>query len=891
MNPRKLGCSALRPVLGILAMLSLVLAAFPGTAGAASPTVVISQVYGGGGNAGSVYTNDFIELHNRSDVAVPVGGWSLQYASSAGTSWSATPLSGTIPPGGYYLVQEAAGSGGTTALPTPDATGSLAMSATSAKVALVSSTTALTGACPSGGGIVDLFGYGAASCSETTPLAALTNTTAALRGNDGCLDTDVNSSDFASGAPAPRNSASATRSCQYLLDATANPLAGGGIGKAPDQPAYLDGSIVQLTATPSIGYHFVNWSGDASGAANPVNVTMGADRSVIADFALDTYTLAVTVVGSGSVAKSPDQPDYDYGASVSLTATAATGWHFVGWSGDASGSTNPLPVTMDADKSITATFDENDVVVSQVYGGGGNAGATYTNDFVELFNHGSSAVDVTGWTVQYATASGTSWSGTPLTGSIPPGGYYLVQEAQGAGGSTSLPTPDATGSIAMSATAGKVALVNGGTALVGACPGGPTIEDLVGYGAADCSETAPTDPPNNAEAALRNGDGCEDSGNNSADFTIAMPSPRNSASAANPCHRALTITVAPAGGGSVAKSPDQPTYPHGSTVQLTATPATGYHFVAWSGDATGNANPLDVTMNADKSITAHFSTNQPAGGIVISQIYGGGGNIGSSYRQDFVELFNYGNQPVDVTAWSVQYASASGGTWSTTPLFGTIQPGQYYLVKEDEGASGTSDVPTPDAIGTIALHASDGKVALVSNTVPLSGDCPGDASIVDLVGYGASDCFQVAPAPGLDNVTAALRNSEGCSHLGNNATDFSSGSPSPRNSASPLHTCSEWLGVGPDAVTDLVLAPVAPNPTHGGSRVTYALPREASVSLRVLDLQGRLVATLVDGVMPAGRHDVLWGGETRGGAARSGLYFVRLEAEGKRLVRSVAVLR
>ena len=90
-------------------------------------------------------------------------------------------------------------------------------------------------------------------------------------------------------------------------------------------------------------------------------------------------------------------------------------------------------------------------MISQVYGGGGNSGATYTHDFVELYNAGSAAVDLTGWSVQYASAAGTSWNVTNLSGSISPGRYYLVRQAQGAGGTTSLPVPDASGTAAMSA--------------------------------------------------------------------------------------------------------------------------------------------------------------------------------------------------------------------------------------------------------------------------------------------------------------------------------------------------------------------------------------------------------------------------------------------------------
>src|SRR5258706_5552737 len=87
------------------------------------PAVVISQVYGGGGNSGATFKNDFIEIFNPNDVAANLAGWSVQYASAAGTTWQVTNLTGTIQPGAYYLIKEAAGAGGTTDLPTPDAVG------------------------------------------------------------------------------------------------------------------------------------------------------------------------------------------------------------------------------------------------------------------------------------------------------------------------------------------------------------------------------------------------------------------------------------------------------------------------------------------------------------------------------------------------------------------------------------------------------------------------------------------------------------------------------------------------------------------------------------------------------------------------------------------------
>ena len=180
-----------------------------GTASAVSPDIVISQVYGGGGNTGAQYHNDFIELFNRGASSVAVSGWTVQYASAGGSTWSKTNLSGSIPAGRYYLVQEAAGAGGGAPLPTPDATGTIAMSATSAKVALVTSTTALTCStgCATAPGVKDFVGYGSSASSyETAPTGNLSNTTAALRNNGGATDTDNNSADFTVTAPNPRNS-------------------------------------------------------------------------------------------------------------------------------------------------------------------------------------------------------------------------------------------------------------------------------------------------------------------------------------------------------------------------------------------------------------------------------------------------------------------------------------------------------------------------------------------------------------------------------------------------------------------------------------------------------------------------------------------------------------
>jgi hypothetical protein len=189
----------------------------------------------------------------------------------------------------------------------------------------------------------------------------------------------------------------------------------------------------------------------------------------------------------------------------------------------------------------TATGAGSGVVISQVYGGGGNAGATYANDFVELFNPGGSSVDLTGWTVQYATSAGTTWQTTPLAGSIGAGRYFLVQLASTAAVGAALPAPDASGTTNLAASGGKVALVHDSTALTcgataGSCSALASVRDLVGYGSAtDFEGSGAAGALSSTTAAVRDGSGCADANDNSADFAVSAPTPRNSASGALAC--------------------------------------------------------------------------------------------------------------------------------------------------------------------------------------------------------------------------------------------------------------------------------------------------------------------------------------------------------------------
>ncbi len=191
-------------------------------------SVVISQVFGGGGSSATVPNADYVELHNRGSTSVTLTNWSVQYASATGNSWQVAALSGTIPAGGYYLVRmSSAGGTGTALTPDVSAAASIAMSSTVGKIALVSSSTALTVACPTTPNIIDFVGYGGtASCKEGANLApAPSNSTAVFRAQNACADVNDNGQDFTAAAPLARNSATTALTCACTVNNESNAAA------------------------------------------------------------------------------------------------------------------------------------------------------------------------------------------------------------------------------------------------------------------------------------------------------------------------------------------------------------------------------------------------------------------------------------------------------------------------------------------------------------------------------------------------------------------------------------------------------------------------------------------------------------------------------------------
>ncbi|MGD9688905.1 MAG: lamin tail domain-containing protein [Phycisphaerales bacterium] len=182
-------------------------------AGSDAP-VAITQIYGGGGLTNAVFTNDYVELFNRSQTAQNIGGWTLQFAASTGSIWTATtiPADTILQPGQYYLIQQAGGAQGSP-LPAADLVGTINMGTSNGKVALVRTGTLLSGTCPiPNTDVVDLVGYGASNCAEGLTAGALSSLTSVVR-IDSCVDTDANRADFTVITPNPRTSANTDPVC------------------------------------------------------------------------------------------------------------------------------------------------------------------------------------------------------------------------------------------------------------------------------------------------------------------------------------------------------------------------------------------------------------------------------------------------------------------------------------------------------------------------------------------------------------------------------------------------------------------------------------------------------------------------------------------------------
>lgn len=241
------------------------------------------------------------------------------------------------------------------------------------------------------------------------------------------------------------------------------------------------------------------------------------------------------------------------------------------------------------------------------------------------------------------------------------------------------------------------------------------------------------------------------------------------------------------------------------------------------------------------SSTAHAETNA-ADRIVISEVYGGGGNSGATLKNDFIELYNPTDQVISLEGWSVQYASSTGGfSTNRTELKGVIQPKSYYLVKQAAGDNASAILlPIPDAEGEVKMGASNGKVALVRNGEAVTGK--DDSDVVDFVGYGSANQFEGdAPTESLSNTTSAQRKDPSID-TNNNKADFEVKEPTPVNS----------------------LGQVPSKPDDGGDTGTTDDEEIPAPTLRIRDIQGTAHTSPYEGRKVANIQGIVTAVEARG---------------------------
>ena len=832
----------LRPLLVCAAVGGLLIHS-PDAVRAVSSGVVISQVYGGGGNAGATLRNDFIELFNRGIAPVNLNGWSVQYTSAAGTgTWAVTNLTNvTLAPGQYYLVQEAAGTGGTQNLPTPDATGSIAMSATNGKLALVSNAIALSGGCPSSASIVDLVGYGTGasqpSCFEGAPAPTLTNSTADIRAVHGCTDTDANSSDFAIGTPAPRNSATTLAPCGGGDPA---PSVSGTMPANSANNVSVDSTIVidfSESVTASAAFSLECPAGSPrtfTQTASPATTFTLTPSSPLPVGATCVVKVTAAEVTDTDPADPPDTMASDYIFSFTTANPADTAPSLTGTT-PANGALN-VPVN----SSIVLNFSES--VTASAFAFSIECPAAVPQSF------GQSATPATTVTL---TPSSPLPASTTCTVSVTANQISDTDTNDPPDGLTSNASFSFTTAAAPPPGAGKVMIneVDADT------PGSDTAEFVELYDGGTGN-------------TLLDGlvvvffEGMSGSGNQSY-VAFDLDGYRTDANGyfvlGNPGVPGVSLMFDPGEFGLLSNGPDAVGLYIGNATDFpagTTATTTNLQDAIVYGTDDPNASGLLPLLNAGQTIVNENATGnsqtessqrcpsgmggfrntspyypgaptpgsantcpatRPPGDVVISQIYGGGGNSGATYHNDYVELFNRGGVPVDLTGWSLQYASSTGSGWDSNkqPLGGTIGAGEYYLIALASGGANGASLPPANITGQINMAAGSGKIALVNSFTGLVGSCPiFDPSIKDFVGYGSADCGEGSTTTSAgSNTTALFRKNNGSLDTDNNANDFAAPAmPNPRVTA-PI------VELGPNVLTT--------DPRSNG----FNAPRDATIQV------------------------------------------------------------
>lgn len=221
--------------------------------------------------------------------------------------------------------------------------------------------------------------------------------------------------------------------------------------------------------------------------------------------------------------------------------------------------------------------------------------------------------------------------------------------------------------------------------------------------------------------------------------------------------------------------------------------------------------------------------------LVISEVYGGGGNAGAVYTHDFIELFNPTDHDISLDGKSVQYAPPAGSNWTVVNLSGLLKAGQYYLIQGSSGGSNGMALPTPDLISNISMGMNNGTVALVDSTIglPCNGDdklCSHDI-IDDLVGYGTATFYEgtTGPAPAPNAKKSSMRTNS-CTDTNDNYANFEVLPPTPRNKDSIGYICGVGTYTPTETPNEETLTVAAENTNVAATETMIALSASPTIA-------------------------------------------------------------
>jgi hypothetical protein len=410
-------------------------------------------------------------------------------------------------------------------------------------------------------------------------------------------------------------------------------------GGAGCSQSFAGGTQVTLTATPASANTFSGWSGACSGSASTCVVTLSqATQTVGASFApiVQTDTLQVTVGGSGTVTSSPTgincsgsstgcSRSFNAGTTVTLTATAASGNAFSGWTGACSGTANSCTITLTAAQSVGASFTttvQTDSLQVTVGGSG-----TVTSSPAGINCSGGSA----GCSQSFANGTKVTLSATPGSGNTFSG---WTGACSGSAVTCAVTLSSATQSVGATFAAivqyDSLQVSVGGSGTVTSSPAGINCSG----GAAGCSQPFVNGTSVTLTAAPASGyafsgwsGSCSGSAS-SCTMTLSAASQSVGASFAATVQY-FALQVADGGNGTVTSSPVgincsgasgstgcSQSFTSGTVVTLTAAAASGFAFAGWTGACSGSATICSVTMSAAASVGATFTsiTPPPTGG-------------------------------------------------------------------------------------------------------------------------------------------------------------------------------------------------------------------------------------------------------------------------------------